>query len=57
VYQKFGDDVSALQNFKIAIRVNPSYDLAYFNAANMYMSQERWEQAEEFYNMVGFAYY
>ncbi len=57
MYQKFGDDVSALQNFKIAIRVNPSYDLAYFNAANMYMSQERWEQAEEFYNMVGFAYY
>ena len=53
-YQEFGDSVSALQNFKLAIRVDPSYGLAYFNVANMYLGQGQWEQAEEYYNKVFF---
>ena len=37
---------------KIAIKIDPKYALAYFNAANLYLSQKLWESAEEFYDKV-----
>ena len=32
--------------------MDPKYFLAYFNAANLYFSQSRWEQALDFYNLT-----
>jgi tetratricopeptide (TPR) repeat protein len=54
IYQSMGDPISALQNYKLAIQLDPSYSHAYFNAANMYLGQQRWELAEEYYNKVLF---
>jgi tetratricopeptide (TPR) repeat protein len=50
MYQELGDSTAALQNFKMAIEIDPNFALAYFNAANLYLDQKRWEQAEEYYN-------
>lgn len=36
----------------MALEVDPSYALAAFNAANLYYSHRRWDQAIEFYNRV-----
>lgn len=46
------DNTSALNSFKMALEVDPSYALAAFNAANLYYSHRRWDQAIEFYNRV-----
>ncbi|KAJ3416949.1 cytochrome c oxidase subunit 1 [Chytridiales sp. JEL 0842] len=49
IYQALNDPIAALQSYKLAIQKDKKYPLAYFNAANLYFSQQRWEQALEYF--------
>ncbi|KAH9251261.1 hypothetical protein BASA81_010883 [Batrachochytrium salamandrivorans] len=50
ICQALNDDVSALHSYKAAIAADSTYELAYFNAANLYMRQQSWERAIKFFD-------
>ncbi|TPX57923.1 hypothetical protein PhCBS80983_g03494 [Powellomyces hirtus] len=50
VYQALGDNVSAMQSYKLALKADPNYAHAHLNEANMYFSQRKWEEALGRYN-------
>ncbi|KAJ3009221.1 UNVERIFIED_CONTAM: cytochrome c oxidase subunit 1, partial [Siphonaria sp. JEL0065] len=50
IYAALGDRIKSLNDNKLAIKIDPHYALAYFNIANLYFSQSRWEAALGYYN-------
>ena len=43
-FQFMGDFVNAIRDYQAAIKTDPSYALAYYNAANMYFRQRQFKQ-------------
>lgn len=39
-----GDTVNAMRDYQAAIKLDPSYSLAYYNAANLYFKQRQFKQ-------------
>ena len=39
-----GDTVNAMRDYQAAIRLEPDYSLAYYNAANLYFKQRQFQQ-------------
>ncbi|XP_046576439.1 LOW QUALITY PROTEIN: uncharacterized protein LOC124284394 [Haliotis rubra] len=51
VIQQFMDDrVNAMKDYQEAIKLEPTYSLAYFNAANIYFHTRHFKQALEYYS-------
>jgi len=46
--QLSGSGVSAMRDYQHAIRLNPNYALAYYNAANIYLFNRQFKQASYF---------
>ena len=44
IYQFMGDTVNAMRDYQAAIRLEPDYSLAYYNAANLYFKQRQFQQ-------------
>ena len=42
--QFMGDIVNAMKDYQAAIKKDPSYSLAYFNAANLYLGHRQFQQ-------------
>jgi len=49
VNQCMGDIRSAMNDYQMAIRIDPSFSLAYYNAANLYFMHRQFSQAISFY--------
>ncbi|XP_072135606.1 uncharacterized protein ttc6 [Mobula birostris] len=49
ISQFMGDLSNAMSDYKRAIALNPSYSLAYFNAANLYLYNSQFQQAHNHY--------
>ncbi|XP_028413242.1 uncharacterized protein LOC114536089 isoform X2 [Dendronephthya gigantea] len=49
VQQFMGDTVNAMRDYQAAIRLEPCYSLAYYNAANLYFKQRQFQQALSYY--------
>lgn len=43
-FQFMGDFVNAIRDYQAAIKTDPSYALAYYNAANVYFRQRQFKQ-------------
>ena len=41
-----GDTVNAMRDYQAAIRLEPDYSLAYYNAANLYFKQRQFQQVK-----------
>lgn len=39
-----GDTVNAMNDYQAALRLEPEYSLAYYNAANLYFKQRQFKQ-------------
>ena len=39
-----GDFVNAIRDYQAAVKTDPSYALAYYNAANIYFRQRQFQQ-------------
>ncbi|XP_030069551.1 tetratricopeptide repeat protein 6 [Microcaecilia unicolor] len=50
INQFMGHLPNAMKDYQAAIVLNPSYPLAYFNAANMYFSNRQFSQAKDYYS-------
>ncbi|XP_074650504.1 uncharacterized protein LOC141905524 isoform X2 [Tubulanus polymorphus] len=50
IYQFTEDPVNAMRDYQRAITIDPTYSLAYFNAANIYFHMRQFKQAERYYN-------
>lgn len=44
-----GDRVNAMRDYQAAVKLDPSYSLAYYNAANMYFHSRLFKQALAYY--------
>ena len=42
--QFMGDFVNAIRDYQAAVKTDPSYALAYYNAANVYFRQRQFQQ-------------
>ncbi|XP_043930180.1 tetratricopeptide repeat protein 6 [Protopterus annectens] len=49
IHQFMGDLHNAMKDYQAAIRIDPSYSLAYFNAANIYFYSKQFHQARDHY--------
>ncbi|XP_051871501.1 uncharacterized protein ttc6 [Pristis pectinata] len=49
ISQFMGDLPNAMSDYQRAIALNPSYSLAYFNAANLYLYNSQFQQAHDHY--------
>ncbi|RUS90257.1 hypothetical protein EGW08_001946 [Elysia chlorotica] len=49
INQFMGDRVMAMQDYQRALKLDPTYALAYFNAANVYFHTRHFRQALEYY--------
>ncbi|XP_015759885.1 PREDICTED: uncharacterized protein LOC107339154 [Acropora digitifera] len=45
-----GDFVNAIRDYQAAVKIDPSYALAYYNAANVYFRQRQFKQALNYLN-------
>lgn len=43
-FQFMGDFVNAIRDYQAAVKTDPSYGLAYYNAANVYFRQRQFQQ-------------
>lgn len=43
-----GDFVNAIRDYQAAVKTDPSYALAYYNAANVYFRQRQFKQVSWF---------
>ena len=43
-FQFMGDFVNAIRDYQAAVKTDPSYSLAYYNAANVYFRQRQFKQ-------------
>ena len=43
-FQFMGDFVNAIRDYQAAVKTDPSYALAYYNAANVYFRQRQFKQ-------------
>ncbi|KAL9955567.1 hypothetical protein ACROYT_G036906 [Oculina patagonica] len=50
VQQFMGDFVNAIRDYQAAVKTDPSYALAYYNAANVYFRQRQFKQALSYYD-------
>ncbi|XP_068717425.1 uncharacterized protein [Montipora capricornis] len=50
VHQFMGDFVNAIRDYQAAVKTDPSYALAYYNAANVYFRQRQFQQALSYFN-------
>ncbi|XP_056011741.1 uncharacterized protein LOC125682590 isoform X3 [Ostrea edulis] len=50
INQFMKDRVNAMKDYQNAIRMDPTYSLAYFNAANVYFHTRHFKQALNYYN-------
>eukprot|EP00795_Rhopilema_esculentum_P011483 gene11483-21699_t len=50
INQFMGDSVNAMRDYQSALKKDPSYSLAYYNAANLYFNHRQFQQALEFYD-------
>ncbi|XP_029454762.1 tetratricopeptide repeat protein 6 [Rhinatrema bivittatum] len=50
INQFMGHLPNAMKDYQAAIKVNPCYPLAYFNAANMYFHNRQFTQARDYYS-------
>ncbi|XP_078324094.1 uncharacterized protein LOC111124594 isoform X6 [Crassostrea virginica] len=50
INQFMKDRVNAMKDYQNAIRLDPTYSLAYFNAANVYFHTRHFKQALNYYN-------
>lgn len=50
VQQFMGDFVNAIRDYQAAVKIDPSYALAYYNAANVYFRQRQFKQALNYLN-------
>jgi len=50
INQFMGDIVNAMRDYQAAIKKDPSYSLAYYNAANLYLGHRQFQQALEYYD-------
>ncbi|XP_071844864.1 uncharacterized protein [Apostichopus japonicus] len=50
VEQFVGDSTDAMNDYQNAIKIDPTYSLAYFNAANLYFQNRQFIQANHYYN-------
>lgn len=45
-----GDKVNAMRDYQEAIKLDPTYSLAYFNAANTYFHMRQFKQAHAYFH-------
>ena len=45
-----GDRVNAMRDYQEAIKLDPTYSLSYFNAANVYFDMRQFKQAQAYYS-------
>jgi len=50
VQQFMGDFVNAIRDYQAAVKIDPSYALAYYNAANVYFRQRQFQQALSYFS-------
>ncbi len=50
LFQFMGDRVNAMRDYQEAIKLDPTYSLAYFNAANVYFHMRQFKQAAAYYH-------
>ena len=50
VQQYMNDPANAMKDFQQAIEADPTYSLAYFNAANLYFNMRLFEKALKYYD-------
>lgn len=50
VQQYMKDPANAMKDFQQAIEADPTYSLAYFNAANLYFNMRLFEKALKYYD-------
>ncbi|XP_070553805.1 uncharacterized protein [Ptychodera flava] len=50
VNQFMGDRTNAIKDYQSAIKQDPTYALAYFNAANLYFHTRQFRQAKDYYD-------
>jgi tetratricopeptide (TPR) repeat protein len=48
-----GDTVNAMRDYQAAIRLEPDYSLAYYNAANLYFKQRQFQQVRNVFTYLG----
>lgn len=46
------DPTNAMQDFQQAIEADPTYSLAYFNAANLYFTMRMFRKALRYYDLA-----
>ena len=47
-----GDRVNAMRDYQEAIKLDATYSLAYFNAANVYFHMRQFKQARAYYSVA-----
>lgn len=50
-----GDLVNAIRDYQAAVKTDPSYALAYYNAANVYFRQRQFKQVNEIFISSNFS--
>ena len=50
-----GDLVNAIRDYQAAVKTDPSYALAYYNAANVYFRQRQFKQASKIFISSNFS--
>lgn len=50
-----GDLVNAIRDYQAAAKTDPSYSLAYYNAANVYFRQRQFKQVSEIFISSNFS--
>ena len=53
--QFMGDLVNAIRDYQAAVKTDPSYALAYYNAANVYFRQRQFKQVSEIFISSNFS--
>ena len=53
--QFMGDLVNAIRDYQAAVKTDPSYSLAYYNAANVYFRQRQFKQVSEIFISSNFS--
>ena len=51
-FQFLKDFPNAMQSYQAAIKLDPTYSLAYFNGANLYFRNRQFQQAREYYDQA-----
>eukprot|EP01135_Chromosphaera_perkinsii_P011859 Nk52_evm2s2514 gene=Nk52_evmTU2s2514 len=49
IHQCMNDKISAMRDYKLSMKLDPTYHLAYFNAGNIYFREKEWHHACEYY--------